>query len=231
MREAQGSAVWALASRVTQAVFLRMVAWDFGWYGHYITAFKLRILQKGQGVLHQDRQRAPMPSNDNDPVKLNPIRGWHVWAGEKEDAQRVLEGVELRFPPLHFLHKRGRAAVTDPREGLGTLGQQRRGRDIVLCDGHQGANEHQHVNLAHLVRHGQNLSAREAAHVEARMAPANDKALEVQVEFVDETAGQKGHVNDLPRARRCSRGQVRPAVSVADRAIQDLPLAEPKQFL
>jgi len=36
MREARGFAVWALASRVTQAVFLRMVAWDFGWYGHYI---------------------------------------------------------------------------------------------------------------------------------------------------------------------------------------------------
>ena len=130
MREARGFAVRALASRVTQAVFLRIVAWDFGWYGHYITAFKLRILQKGQGVLHQHRQRAPMPSNDNDPVKLNPISLWHVWAGEKEDAQRVLEGVELRFPPLHFLHKRGRAAVTDPREGLGTFGQQRHGARI-----------------------------------------------------------------------------------------------------
>ena len=74
MREARGVEVWALASRVTQAVFLRIVAWNFRWYGHHITAFKLRILQKGQGVLHQDRQRAPMPSNDNDPVKPNPIR-------------------------------------------------------------------------------------------------------------------------------------------------------------
>ena len=36
MREARGFAVRALASRVTQAVFLRMVAWDFGWHGHYI---------------------------------------------------------------------------------------------------------------------------------------------------------------------------------------------------
>ena len=138
-REARGFAVWALASRVTQAVFQQIVAWDVGWYGHHITIFKLRILQKVQGVLHQHWQRAPMPSNDNDPVKLNPIRGWHVWAGEKEDAQRVLEGVELRFPPLNFLHKRARAAVTDPREGLGTLGQHRPGRDIVLRDGHQGA--------------------------------------------------------------------------------------------